>query len=87
MAFCACVALGIVATSALMPKDTSAQWSDAQSAVVWTQARAALTGRTVTLDRGEVAVSSWGAPVEVAAKGTSSASTAGSRWCTSRVTP
>jgi hypothetical protein len=69
LAFGACVALGVVATRALMPKDTSAQWSDAQSAVVWTQARASRTGHSVTLDRGEVAVSSWGAPVEVAAKG------------------
>jgi hypothetical protein len=69
LAFCACVALGVVATRALLPRDTSAQWSDAQSAVVWTQARAARTERTVTLERGEVAVSSWGAPVEVAAKG------------------
>jgi len=65
----ASVLLGVVITRALLPRDTSHQWSDEQSAVVWTAARAERIERRVELQRGEVAVSSWGAKIDVAAKG------------------
>lgn len=70
LALCASMLVGVVVTRAvLLPKATAGQWSDAHSVVVWTRADAERTERTVTLERGEVAVSSWGAPVEIAAKG------------------
>ena len=46
-------------------------WNDSNSAVLWKSARASLDvpGRHVTLESGEVALSSWGAPLALTAAG------------------
>lgn len=71
VALAGCAVLGVGLTELLRPKVTSGQWSDEHSAVVWTQAQAQVQAqsRRVALEHGDVAVSSWGAPLEVKAKG------------------
>lgn len=67
---CASIAVGVVVTRGLLPeRDGAGRWGDEHSAVQWTQARATQQGRTLMLEHGAVAVSSWGAPFEVRAQG------------------
>lgn len=67
--FAACVLLGVGAFAVLRPAKTSGQWNDEYSALVWNSAKVERQNRQVTLQSGELGVSSWGAPFEVVAKG------------------
>lgn len=68
-AFATCIALGAGLFAVLRPVKTSGQWNDEYSALVWTSAKVERQNRQVALEGGELGVSSWGAPVEVVAKG------------------
>ncbi|MFZ5441398.1 MAG: tetratricopeptide repeat protein [Myxococcota bacterium] len=63
----ASVLVGVVGTRVALTRDSAGQWSEGRSAAVWTAARVERTGHTLVLERGELAVSSWGTPVEVRA--------------------
>ncbi|MFO0598104.1 MAG: hypothetical protein U0228_22570 [Myxococcaceae bacterium] len=70
LALVASVTVGAIATQAYRAtRTTSEQWSDDQSAIAWVDAKATRHERSVVLERGELAVSSWGAPIEVRAGG------------------
>jgi len=69
LALAASALVGVGVVKLVQLRTSSAEWSDERSAIAWSGARAERTERHVTLEAGEVAVSSWGAPVEVAARG------------------
>lgn len=71
-ALAASVLLGVGAVKLVQSgRTTSEQFHDERSAIAWRDAKAKLdpARKHVTLERGAVAVSSWGASVEVSARG------------------
>lgn len=70
LALAASVLVGVVAVRALTPSPkTDGQFSDENTAVAWTSSIITRTDKHLTLEQGELAVSTWGAPVEVAVRG------------------
>ena len=63
------VLLGAGVTRAVLRgQEADGQWHDGAASAVWSRAHIERSGHTLTLERGAVAVSSWGTPVEVHAR-------------------
>jgi hypothetical protein len=58
-------ALALLAVVVLFPRVSDGQWHEGAVSMAWTAARVERTGNTVQLERGELAISAWGTPVEV----------------------
>lgn len=59
--------VGVMVTRSVLQRDEAGQWAEGKSAAVWAAARVHREGQQLVLERGELAVSSWGAPLSVRA--------------------
>lgn len=59
--------VGVLVTRSVLQRDEAGQWAEGKSAAVWAAARVHREGQQLVLERGELAVSSWGAPLSVRA--------------------
>lgn len=69
VAFALSAAIGITAVVLLRPHERAFDFHDEHSSVVATNAVIEQNGALFTLQRGEVAVSSWGAPIDIVSNG------------------
>ncbi len=61
------LAVSMLAVAVLFPRTGDGRWHEGAVSAAWANARLERTGNTLRLERGELAISTWGTPVEVRA--------------------